>query len=169
MTATSEKPASRRVVKGSHVLAAFVAFFLVIVAADATMIYAAISTFGGVDNKNAYRDGLAYNTRIARAEQQSETGWRAELEVTASPARLRLSMVDRDGAAVPGLDVAAKVTRPATNRYDAAIGLAETAPGIYEAPVADREPGSWIVAIAASERGNNGVAFEMRRRLWLKP
>lgn len=169
MTATSEQPAARRVLKGSHVLTAFIAFFLVIVAADATMIYAAISTFGGVDNKNAYRDGLAYNRRIARAEQQSEAGWRADLEVTTSPAKLRLSMVDRDGAAVPGLDIAARVTRPATNRYDASIGLAETAPGIYEASISDREPGSWIIAIAASERGNDSVAFEMRRRLWLKP
>ena len=66
MSTTAAGGAKARGIRGGHVLAAMLAFFAVIIVADATMIYKALTTFGGVDNPNAYRQGVAYNQRIAR-------------------------------------------------------------------------------------------------------
>src|SRR4030095_4953152 len=46
--------APRVTLKGRHVLFTLVGFFAVCVAVDGFMIYSALSTFGGVDNVNAY-------------------------------------------------------------------------------------------------------------------
>ena len=69
MSTTAAVGAKAAGIRGGHVLAAMLAFFAVIIVADATLIYKALTTFGGVDNPNAYRQGVAYNQRIARDAQ----------------------------------------------------------------------------------------------------
>lgn len=169
MTASATAP--RWTIKGRHVLFVLLGFFAVCVAVDGFMIYRALSTFGGVDNVNAYRDGIAYNSRIAQEERQSETGWRDSVEVLAEQKRIRVTIADRDGRAASNLNVRAIFSRPATNRFDVALPVRETAPGVFEADVASLEPGSWIVGIRAFHRGeeDRSAVYEMRRRLWLKP
>ncbi len=65
MSTTAARGAKARGIRGGHVLGAMLAFFAVIIVADTTLIYKALTTFGGVDNPNAYRQGVAYNQRIA--------------------------------------------------------------------------------------------------------
>jgi nitrogen fixation protein FixH len=48
-------------ITGRKVLVAMVSFFAVVTAVDGIMIYQAISTFGGLETKDAYRKGLSYN------------------------------------------------------------------------------------------------------------
>jgi nitrogen fixation protein FixH len=163
-------PAMRWTLRGRHVLFTLIGFFAVCVAVDGFMIYRALTTFGGVDNVNAYRDGLAYNDRIAQEERQSAAGWRDSVEVLADPQRLRLAILDRDGRSVPGIGVRATIARPATNRFDVPLPLRETAPGVFEANVAAFDPGSWIVSAEAFSPGEETKAlYETRRRVWLKP
>ncbi len=100
MMAASTTLSSRGPLKGRHVLFAFLGFFAVFASVDIFMIYRALSTFGGVDNVNAYRDGLAYNSRIAQGEQQDKAGWHDSLEVLPAPQRLRLSILNSDGRPV---------------------------------------------------------------------
>jgi nitrogen fixation protein FixH len=146
------------------------AFFAVIVAADATMIYKAVTTFGGVDNVNAYRDGLAYNTRIAEAARQAGLGWRDTVEMLTDPARLRVSLRDSDGRAPADLRIEATLGRPATVRADAVLRLRETAPGVFEAPVGDSGRGAWIATIRAfRDGGADEPVYRTRRRLWVAP
>lgn len=155
---------------GRHVLAAMVAFFAVIILADATMIYTALSTFGGVDNANAYREGLAYNKRIAADARQAALGWESRIELSGAPARLTVSLTDSSGAAVAGRTVVASVGRPATNRFDNVLTLAEIAPGVYEAVIEKAGEGTWIADIRAYADGDKANAvFQVRRRLWVAP
>lgn len=158
--------------RGRHVLGAMVAFFAVIVVADAIMIYKAVSTFGGVDNTNAYRDGLAYNTRIASAERQAALGWHDTIELLSDPARLRVSLKDASGTAPAVTTVEATLGRPATNSVDKLLRLAEVVPGVFEAPVGDDlGPGAWIATVRAFH-GNTTTTepvYQMRRRLWIAP
>lgn len=155
---------------GGRVLGLMLGFFAVIIAADATMIYKALSTFGGVDNVNAYREGVAYNHRIERAEAQSAAGWHDGLEFVPAPARLRIILRDAASVAVSGKTLAARIGRPATNRFDQMIQADETAPGVYEATLpAAIESGTWIVDIAVAGEAGSGPAYEARRRLWITP
>jgi nitrogen fixation protein FixH len=146
-------------------------FFAVIIAADATMIYKAVTTFGGVDNANAYRDGLAYNARIASAERQSQLGWREKVEVLGDPVRLRISLSYANGAPSAELKVEATLGRPATVRSDTVLRLVETSPGVFEAPFGEAAgDGAWIATVRAYRaNGNAEPVYQVRRRLWVTP
>ncbi|WP_334147674.1 FixH family protein [Hyphomicrobium sp.] len=172
MTASRMPPGPSRGLSGRQVLAGILVFFGLIVVADATLIYKAVSTFGGVDNANAYRDGLAYNERIAREAKQAQLGWSETVELLANPARLRISLKDAGGTVPPGLRVEATLGRPATNVSDIALRLAEVGPGVFEAPL-ETAPGTgaWIVtarAYAADEAASDPL-YQVRRRLWVAP
>ena len=159
-----------RKLSGGHVLGAMLAFFGVIVVADATMIYKAVSTFGGVDNVNAYRDGLAYNARIARDERQIALGWTETVELAGDPPRLTVSLKDSAGVSPPGVRVEARLGRPATNAADVNLQLAEARPGVFEASLVQApEAGAWIVTVRAFTSEADVPAFEVRRRLWVAP
>lgn len=161
-----------RALSGRHVLAAMLAFFGVIIVADSIMIYKAVSTFGGLENANAYRDGLAYNARIARAERQSALGWSETVELLPDPARLRVSLAGADGTPPAPARLEAVLGRPATNREDAALRLVQVAPGVFEAPVGrDLDPGAWIATVRAFETEAQAAepVFQARRRLWIAP
>ena len=166
--ASEQKPK----LSGRHVLGAMLAFFAVIVTADAIMIYKAVSTFGGLDNANAYRDGLAYNTRIARETRQANLGWKETVELRADPERIRVELKDTSGAPVGGVKVAVTLGRAVTNAADAVVQLPEVTPGVFEAPVAHgHAPGAWIATVRAFRTGSAETEplFETRRRLWVAP
>ncbi len=168
-------PGSRRGLSGWHVLGGMLGFFGLIVVADATLIYKALSTFGGVDNANAYRDGLAYNARIARDAEQARLGWSETVELSADPARLRISLKDAAGnAPLRPLRVEATLGRPATNVSDVVVRLGDVGSGVFEAPL-ETAPGTgaWIVTARAYAADGAAAApdplYEVRRRLWVAP
>ena len=170
MTTMAARVAKTRGIRGAHVLGAMLAFFAVIIVADATLIYKALTTFGGVDNPNAYRQGVAYNQRIARDAEQALIGWQDDIEVIGAPQRLRVLLRDRSGAVVTGKKLVAKIGRPATNRFDANLDLVEVAAGQYEAPIAEPHDGAWIVDISALPAGGaDEPLYQTRRRVWIKP
>jgi nitrogen fixation protein FixH len=171
MTMSAKEKPERRGVRGAHVLWGMLAFFAVIIAADSTMIYKALSTFGGVDDANAYRDGVEYNMRIARDAEQSRLGWQDDVETLGSPQRLRVTLRDSRGEAVSGKKLVARIGRPATTRFDETLDLTEVASGLYEIPLTAAREGSWIVDLSAFEprTGSNVPVYQMRRRVWIKP
>lgn len=168
MMSFSPPTGPKRGLTGAHVLFSLLGFFAVIVVADATLIYKALTTFGGVDNVNAYRDGLAYNTRISADARQADLGWQDRIEIAGDPARLRISLKAKDGAPVVAQKVVAKVGRPATNRFDNRIVLVEATPGVYEAVVEGAESGTWLVeAQVFSGPDASSPVFQARRRVWI--
>jgi nitrogen fixation protein FixH len=170
MMVSSQPSGPRRGLTGTHVLMSLVGFFAVIVVADATLIYKALTTFGGVDNVKAYRDGLAYNQRIESDTRQSALGWEEGVELGGDPLRLRVSLKDREGAPVAGKKLVAEVGRPATNRFDSKLNLVEVNPGIYEAMLETAGQGTWIADVQAfSSHDAAKPDFQVRRRLWVAP
>lgn len=166
---STSQHSSGRPLTGYHVLAGIIGFFLIIFAVNAVMIYKAETTFGGLDTDDAYRKGLNYNDRIAAADKQAKLGWSDKAEYDAETQRLRISLTDEAGDPIPGLKVTAKMQRPTTSKLDEEIALAPTGGAVYEANVAELEPGWWTVNIRA-HRGDEGEAlYEARRRLWIKP
>ena len=147
------------------------AFFAVIIAADATMIYKALTTFGGVDNPNAYRQGVAYNQRIARDAEQTLIGWHDDIEVVGSPERLRVSLRDR---------AAARRRRPEGRTQRSGVRLPivsmrrstspRSRPGDMRPPLPRSHEGTWIVDLSVYAGGaSTEPLYQMRRRVWIKP
>jgi nitrogen fixation protein FixH len=154
--------------EGRHVLLAMLAFFGVVFAVNGVFLYSALSTHTGVVAQEPYRKGLHYNYRIAEGQRQDSLEWRDDLQLAPSGA-LTLSLRDRSGAPVSGLELTGTLGRPATVRQDLRLALVETEAGRYGIAVGPLAAGAWIVSLEASEGASRTVVFRMRKRLWLNP
>jgi nitrogen fixation protein FixH len=159
------QPGQDRVIEGRHVLLALIAFFGVMILANAIFLYFAVATFSGGDASNAYSNGLHYNETLEAAKAQGERGWRSELAYDGRTARLSLKVLDRAAAPVNGLHVVADLERPATNKEDRKVVLNELGEGVYAATIG-LAPGAWVVAIDSSGRGGDGDnVYRLKQRL----
>jgi len=172
MSMSNMAPSGSFEIKGWHVLAAFIGFFGVIFIVNGIFLYQALSTHTGVISKQPYRKGLAYNERIDFARKQDSLGWQQALTLAPDSDTLVFSLKDRTGLPVTRLKITGFIGRPSTNEHDVAVALAEAKPGHYEALVGEREPGSWMVELTASQLHSDEtdtVVYRVRERLWLKP
>jgi len=155
--------------KGRHVLMVFLGFFLVVFAVNGVFLYSAISTYTGIVAAEPYRKGLNYNDRIAADEAQKAQGWQEALEVTRN-GQMTLRLTSRLGAPVEGLRVTGTLGRPSTAQHDVKLVLDEVQPGTYATKVMPPDAGSWVVALEARPVASpNEIAYQLRKRLWLKP
>ena len=165
MSSASSIPSRRqRGLRGTHVLLVFLGFFTTIFLVNGIMVYAALSTFGGLETADAYRKGLAYNARIAEGQAQAQRGWRDSVCYVLDTQRVRVEVTDPAGAGVPGLALAGEIGRPATDRYDRKLEFAQVGPGTYEADAAGLEPGWWTLDIEGRKGASAEVLYEATSR-----
>jgi len=157
-----------RRIGGRHVLLMVVAFFAVVSAVNAVMIWLALGSYPGLTSHNAYQEGLAYNHEIAARRAQESLGWAVAVDVASANGvgAITAQFRDRAGAPLTGLAVTAELLRPVAEGNDQTVTLAETAPGVYRAEVAVPLPGKWLLDVAA--RAADDVEWKMERELWLK-
>lgn len=157
---TPASPAkSPYVVKGWHVAAGVVAFFVLVIGVDAGFLVAAYRSHPGQVAPRPYEAGLIYNAELERQRAQAALGWRAG--AAARPAGLEVVMQGPDGQPLTGLSVSATLQRPATAQGRTELALRETAPGVYAADHA--LSGAWDARIDAT--GEAGEALIAERRL----
>ena len=158
-------------ITGRHVLIALVAFFGVMLVANGIFVYLALSTFGGLDASNAYRQGLKYNERVAESQAQAARGWQVEVVLADEADRLTVEFLDQFGAPVRGLGVAAVLARPATDASDRTLELREADAGRYTTSL-DRLPaGNWVLSLLATRLTSKGEQprYRLKQRLWVSP
>lgn len=155
-------------IEGRHVLAGLLAFFGVMLVANAIFVYFALSTFGGLDTEDAYRKGLAYNATIEEASAQANLGWQANLAYDANLDVLTVTIADKAGRPVSGLDITGRLLHPATTARDVELQrFQDHGGGRY---VLARDPtveGGWIADLVV--QSSTEPPFRMRQRLWLPP
>ncbi|HKJ60753.1 MAG TPA: FixH family protein, partial [Hyphomicrobiales bacterium] len=128
-----------------------------------------LSTFSGLDNPNAYQQGVNYNDRIEAAHRQAALGWAHKVTLT-KDGRLELSINDNARDAVSGLKISGTIERPVSDRFTRELVFKETGLGLYTAQVENIDVGTWIVALAAAKSGSDAdVLYRLKERLWLKP
>ena len=157
-------------ITGRHVLFWLLGFFGVMLMANGIFIYFALSTFEGVDNPNAYKQGLQYNQRIEAERRQAALGWTHAVSLKTAD-RLELSVQGRDGKPVSGLAVNGTVTRPVAADAAQELAFEETGLGVYAANMTALPPGNWIVSLKAIRSRPQGedMVYRIKERLWLKP
>ena len=67
---------------GRHVLIIFLAFFGVVFVVNGVMMRAALTTFSGLEAENPYKEGLAFNQRLADSRAQELRAWSVDASVT---------------------------------------------------------------------------------------
>ena len=155
-------------VTGRHVLFATLAFFGVIAAVNAGMIYLAVTTFSGLETQNAYVRGLSYNDVLRDAEAQKALGWQVSLDHEHREGRLELDarFLDKAGQPLDGLEVAVVLTRPTTQGHDLGLALAGLGEGRYRGELDVPLPGQWDLQTEARRDGR--TLHTLEQRLWLK-
>jgi nitrogen fixation protein FixH len=153
-------------IRGWHVLAALVGFFLTVTAVDVIMITKAVSTFSG-DTADAYRKGLAYNQTLEEEAIQDKLGWHESRSFDSATGRLSISVTDENKTPVDGLYLQADIGRAATDIFDRSIALRPLGNGTYGAEIAGLTEGAWTLSVNASDNGK--IVYRSRARIWKQP
>jgi len=146
--------------QGWHVLIMFVVFFGVDIGVNTVFMVSAYKTFPGETSITPYEDGLAYNAELRARRAQSALGWRFDAGADGTGG-LRIDAFDRSGAPLRGLNVVARLRRPATDDGARVANFAETAPGIYLAR-GQHLAGAWDLALTARDAGGRTATAERR-------
>ena len=152
--------APRFVLKGWHVLAAFVVFFGVDIAVNAYFMVSAYKTFPGETSLTPYEDGVAYNATLAQKRAQAALGWRLAAGLDGR-GRIRVDAFDRTGAPIRGLKVQVHLERPATQAGARDVPLTEAAPGVYLG-AASALGGAWDLAVTAADPAGHVARADRR-------
>lgn len=126
----------------------FAGFFGVVIMANATMVYFAVSSFTGLQTEDHYLRGLAYNRVLEAERAQQALGWEITVEFQSTgPLRGHIIVHARDAAGAPLGDatIVAHFVRPAESGYDMDIRLSAERDGVQTAEVELPLPGLWEI------------------------
>lgn len=152
----------------------FVGGFLVVLTVNVVLMFFATTTFNGLETRTPWEDGNTYNAQIAASEAQVALGWSVDLASQpvpaeavdgVAPARLALTVRDRDGNPVDGLTVAGEVRRPTQAGLDQPVRLDPYGPGTYRQTVTLPVTGQWEVRLTAT-RGQD--RYHLRERIVIR-
>lgn len=163
-----QNPGRPRELTGRHVLLWVVGFFGVVFIANAVLVKAATSTFGGLETQSSYKAGLMFEREVAKAERQQTLGWAVDGRLTrdaTGEAVLTVGVRDAQGLAVGGLAADATLAHPADSRLDHVIALTAAGAGVFRGRDAV-PPGQWQL-IVDFYRGSERV-FRSQSRVTLK-
>ena len=147
---------------GWHMLAVIGLFFGVVIGVNMVMAVVATGTFSGLVVKNSYVASQNYNDLLAAGEAQAERGWQADMSTREGVLHLRLS--DSAGEPLTGLEVAARVGRPASAREDRVVAF--RAAGDAYVASDTLAPGRWIVELTV--RSGEALVYRATRPLTVR-
>lgn len=157
-----------RPVTGRTVLIWLIAFFGIIAAANAVLIRAAATTFGGVETENAYKAGLNFGRDIAAARAQDALHWRVDGTVDLDAdgvATASLTVNDESNRSLDDLEITGRLAHPTNRKFDRAFAMDRVSAGRYQGSV-KAAPGQWDFVVEITRRDER--AFESRTRIYLK-
>jgi len=146
---------------------AFVAFFVVVFTVNGIMTYIALESWTGLETKDYYEKGIAYNKALAGARRQAALGWKVDVTFTPTDAahgRLSVAMHDKAGEALTDAQVRALFIRPTQEGYDSKIALTDFGEGRYGAEVTLPLPGQWDLVVLGT---HDGVTYQSTQRIYL--
>ena len=157
---TPAAPHPRFVIKGWHVLVAFLLFFGADIAVNTIFMVSAYRTFPGETSVTPYEDGLAYDSAIAQQRAQAALGWRMTAGFT-DKGDVQVQVFDRSGAPVNGLIVVGRLQRPATETGSKTVTLKAVGPGLYVGSPAGIK-GAWDLDVTAHDQQGHKMVAERR-------
>jgi nitrogen fixation protein FixH len=138
---------------GRKVLIIMVSFFGIIIGVNLTLAYNAVSTFPGLEVKNAYVASQNFNEELAA---QQALGWTVTANVDDGILVLAITTEDGAPAEVATLDA---VVGAATHVRDDQTPEFLFLDGAFRAPVTIR-PGNWNIRMVATT--SDGTVFRQR-------
>jgi nitrogen fixation protein FixH len=165
--AFTERLVPRRVT-GRMVLVSIVSFFAVIIAVNLIMATLAVSTFGGVETRNAYQAGLSFSREIAESRAQEARNWHVEAKLSNwTPDGVVVEVMPRDASSSPvvGVDFTVTFAHPASRRQDQVVSLSQVGAGLFRART-QISPGQWDLVVEAGRDGER--LFRSKTRIQIR-
>ncbi len=160
--------ATVRPLTGRTVLLCLLAFFALVAGANAIMIYAAVTTFGGVETESSYKAGLAFAREIAASQAQQGRGWNVQATIVPDGRdSRRVEVVARDAADRPlaRLEAVVWLAHPTNRRADQSIAMTEGWTGRFSG-TAPALAGQWDLVIDLVRDGER--MFRSKTRIILR-
>ncbi len=157
-----------RELTGRTVLFCLVAFFAVVAAVNVIMMTAAVTTFSGVETKNAYQAGVSFAREEAAAEAQESRHWRVNSSLRNEAdgrTQVELSAQDRAWQPLAGLEATVSMIHPNDRRLDRPVAMQAGAPGRFSGVVSPA-PGQWDLVIELTRDGER--LFRSKERIILR-
>jgi nitrogen fixation protein FixH len=132
-----------------------VAFFGVVIVANGTMIYIAVSSFTGLQTENSYVRGLEYNQVLEAERAERALGWNVTVQFEPTGdrrGRIVARAQDAAGAPLDDAIVTARLVRPTQQGYDIQVTLAAESGAVYAANVELPLPGLWEIQTQITHR-----------------
>lgn len=145
---------------GFHMVLCLGGFFGVIAAVNLTLAYFANSTWTGLVVQNSFLASQGYNDVLSQARKQQAMGWKANLVY--GDGRLEFKIADRNGNAMKGLVVVAKIGRPTNENEDFEISFLPVPRTGYSA-LSQLKDGQWEIDLVA--KFPDGIRFRRIFRL----
>ena len=168
-THSGREPGRRpRELTGRTVLLCLVAFFTVVASVNGVMMTAAVTTFSGVETKNAYQAGVTFAREEAAAEAQESRHWRISSSLRHEAdgrTKVELSAQDRAGQPLAGLEATVSMIHPNDRRLDRPVTMRAGAPGRFSGVVTPL-PGQWDLVIELTRAGER--LFRSKERIILR-
>jgi nitrogen fixation protein FixH len=146
----------------------FVGGFLVVIGANAALIYFAQDTFSGLETASPYERGLDYNKTLAAEAAVEQLGWQSQVQISAEShgtRSLQVRLTDRNGRPLNGLTVVAYLVRPSNEGLDATIIPRPMGDGRYVTSFVLPAAGQWELRLVAH---NDDAAWQRSERLFVK-
>lgn len=145
---------------GSLIPWIFVGCMGLVLAVNAGMVAAAISTYSGLAHDNAFGRGLAYNRLLEAQERQDGLGWRVEVELGAADGldggrHVRVGLADATGAALAEGRATLELRRPVERVAPVQVPLEPAGPGAFEGRVVLSRAGQFdarVVVVRGADR-----------------
>lgn len=155
--ATAFASPARPVSRGRWIPWVFVAGMLLVVTVNATLVYFAMHSWGGLVSDHAFERGIAYNRLIAEAAAEEALGWKADIAYQAAgggkSAAVIVSLRKADGKAMDRAAVALEAARPVEAAAPVALALRYVGDGRYAADAAALRAGQWDVRMTVADNG----------------
>jgi len=148
-----------REIKGRHVLFGFVGAFGVIITANLTLAFNAVSTFPGLEVKNSYEASQVFDRN---KEAQLALGWTVRAEVDGD--ELRLSITDAEGRPVNPPELTGIFGKATHVKADVTPDFVYVG-GVHVARV-PATPGNWNLRMKAI--AEDGTLFQQRIPLYVR-
>jgi nitrogen fixation protein FixH len=159
----------KRELTGRTVLFALIGFFAVVGGVNAVMVYAATSTFGGVEVASSYKAGLKFKDELAAVRAQDALHWQVEARLDRradGDAEVSVSLRDAKGAPVSAVEVAARLAHPADARRDHEIDMRAAGPGLFKGTSDAALAAQWDLVLDVTRDGES--VFRSKSRVGLK-
>jgi nitrogen fixation protein FixH len=134
--------------------------FSVALIANAALVYYAVGSWTGLETKQHYAKGLAYNDNLEGAKRQQSLGWQDKTVFTFTPGDTvsgtsEIHFSNKDGKPLDDLDVWILATRPTKEGHDREFTLTAAGDGVYRGVFSLPLKGQWDFRILAHRGDSN--------------